>query len=519
MSTITATDQAFGTFAGVKNVPQRISANAKPRKVLIVGSGDPSKDFVENDPVIVTSDNDVGAKTGFGFSLHRIAKYFYANSGGIETWIINQPEDGSAVAATGDITFVGTITTAGTIYLYIANELISFGVSVDDDATAIGDACEAAINAFVDCPLTASNTAGVVALTAKSKGTYGNFVDISFNLESDQEFPAGLTSATVTDMSGGATDPDIQDALDALGTGDAQNEQDFTEIIYAYEASSTLLNKLSTWNGEGNTYVGNYSQVIGRPIRTLYADTTAGSGGYSALIAIADGRKSDRTNGVVAVPGSISHPQEISAAALGQMTTISAINPAQNYLDVALRGIRPGAVADRWTDTYANRSTAVNKGISPTLVKSGAVVLQNVCTFFHPDDLPLANNSFLSQRNIALKQNVLYSTLQRFDVDKWKGISIVTDATRVADPTASQKVRDIQMVISEFSGLYRDWYNLSWLFDDGYSIQKLKESGNVSIRDSAFSGFDVRSQIIYSKEGGLFNVNIEDDVSIAVLAS
>ena len=38
----------------------------------------------------VFSSADVGSKTGFGFPIHRMAKYFELNASGIDMYIINQ---------------------------------------------------------------------------------------------------------------------------------------------------------------------------------------------------------------------------------------------------------------------------------------------------------------------------------------------------------------------------------------------------------------------------------------------
>ena len=76
------------------------------------------------------------------------------------------------------------------------------------------------------------------------------------------------------------------------------------------------------------------------------------SGGLTALIALGDGRKTDRANGVIGVPDSPNHPAEIAAIAIGVMARININLAEQNYIDEILTGIIPGAKANRWTSDY-----------------------------------------------------------------------------------------------------------------------------------------------------------------------
>ena len=256
--TITPSSLAAVNGVGVKNSKFAVTASVLPQKNVIIGTYDQSTytDIVPNVPIRVFSAAQVGGLTGYGFMLHRLARALFR--GGVsETWIIPQTEIGSPpTCSTGSINFAGTaITAAGTIALYIAGDLVDITVAIGDDHTDVSDALAAAITADDELPVTATSLAGVLTLTSKSGGEWGDDIDISFNLADDDEDPAGLV-AVITDMAGGAGTPDIQDALDALGIDyvhcpelgidskhrvSLESQDDYDQLFSAYE-NTTLKN-------------------------------------------------------------------------------------------------------------------------------------------------------------------------------------------------------------------------------------------------------------------------------------
>jgi hypothetical protein len=317
-------------------------------------------------------------------------------------------------------------------------------------------------------------------------------------------------------MSAGAGVPTMADALDGLGTGDSANEDFYTDVVHGYGTDTTTLDAISAYVGAGNDFLGLYSKTVSRPFRVLIGDTAAGSSGLSALIAISDVRKTDRASGILSVPGSASHPAEIAAQALGHMARINQDRAAQHYLGTQLVGIHPGAKSDRWTSDYDNRDTAVKSGISPTRVQSGAVFLQNVVTFYRPDNVPVSSNGYRSMRNISIIQNMLQNIRVNFEQEKWQGISIVADTTRVTNTTDRQKARDIDAVKDDLIALARSFESHAWIYTADFTISKLKEAGAVTVRAGGL-GFDNVLSVIFSGEGGILDTVVEFDTSLAVL--
>ncbi len=514
--TITASSLAAVNGVSVKNEQFAVQAQVIPQRNVIIGTFDEAvyTAISPNVPIRIYSAEDVGAKTGFGFMLHRLAKYAF-KPGTVETWIIPQLEGGSDPdQATGTINFTASAgVVAGEIALYIAGERVAITVSAGDDGTDIADALATAINANDELPVSATDLAGVLTVESKSGGEWGNDITLAFSLGDGEALPTGV-SAVITGMSGGVGTPDIQDALDALGTGDAQNEKFFTNLIHGYGAQTAVLNAISTYNGAGNTFVGNYKKEVARPFRSLIGDTTPLTAGLSAALVISGNRRTDRTNGMICAPGSYNHPQEIAAQAMGIMAITNSTRAEEGYIDKVLDGIWPGEIADRWTNDYDNRDQAVQGGISTTLVKNGVLTLQNLITFYRPADVAPASNGYRAMRNISIIQNLLYNYRMNFEREKWKGITIVEDTTAISDTTSREKARDLDAVIDDLVTLADVFAGKAWLYTASYT----KTALTVSLR-AGLTGFDIVFPVILSGEGGIFNSVITFDTSIAILTA
>lgn len=514
-----ATSLAAGIGVGLDNVVFSPGVENKKRKINIVATFDPTKtDIVENTPVRIYSAEECGENSGWGFMAHRLAKKAFEGSQGIETWVTYQAEAGGAVAAAGSVLFGGSGIGSGTVPGYIAGDYVPTNIASGLTPAQVATAYAAALNADADLPVKAAvdgSTPAKVNVTAKSKGPWGNFIVISFLEGIGEALPSGLT-ATVTPMATGAGVPDIDGALEGMGTGDSANQQDFTGCVDGYGLDSTTMSKISTYNGEGDDYVGCYKKVVSRPMRWLRGDTVADTAGLSALIAITDVKKLDRTNGVICVPGSPNHPAEIAALAMGIMERISQAVVAQNYIGQHLPGIIPGATADRWTDEYDNRDTAVKAGISPTVVEDGAVFMQNVATFYRPASVPVTSNSYRSMRNIAILQNIATNIRNTFLADEFKGISIVKDISRVTVTSDAVKVRSISYIVNTLIQLATLMQGKAWLYSADYTVDELKKVGAVSIR-SGGTGFDNIFKVVLSGEGGIFDTTVQHDAALTVV--
>jgi len=500
--------------ASVKNVVFKPVAQVLPRKILLIGTYDETTytSVVENVPQLATSAEDIGSKTGFGFMLHSLAVDAFKGGQYTETWWIAQPEDVAATAASGTITFVGTITQSGTLYLYIAGLAVPVPLAQGDDPTAVATKCAAAITADDNLPVTSTSLAAVLTITSKSKGPWGNDISITFNWGFREEFPLGLVSATVVDMAGGAGVPDIDDALLGLGTGSNSNELHFTDVNHGYGLDTTTMDKLSTYNGSGNEAVGCYAKTVARPFRVLYGDVGSGSTGLNTLVALGNGRRSDRTNGILPVPGSPNHPAKIAALALSNAARINNNRAEESYRGIILDGVIPGASADRWTSDYDSMDAAVKAGIGVSDVEGGAVVISTLRTFYHPSSIPVSSNTYANMRNVSIQQNILYNVQSTFKSDNWKGISLVASLSKVSNAVDRLKARDLEAVKDALFALAESFESQAWI----YTAEFTKKNIVVQIRTLS-NGFDAIMPVILSISGDILDVQVQADTSIAVL--
>jgi phage tail sheath gpL-like len=519
-SDLGASSIAAAVGVGAKNVQFAPEAQTLPRKIVIIGTYDETTktEIIENTLYLVTSPEDVGDRFGFGFMLYRLAKWLYLGAGGIETWVIPQKEAATPGFAQGSITVTATSASAGTYYLYVVGEVVPVSVADGDDGAAIAVKINAAINADNTLPITSTVATNVVTVDANSAGLFGNFINLSDSWGFGEEIPSGITSIVYVQPTGGTGIPDVQDALDAMGLDDDQNEKYFTELLHGYMQDTTTLDNIHAWNGAGNDFVGNYSKLVARMLRSLGGDTVAGSGGLNSLISLGDGRKQDRTQGIMAAPGSPNHPQEIAAQALGIEARINNTRAAEHYVGKPLVNVIPGDPADRWTSSYTSRDTALKAGISSTKYEGGSLVLTDIATFYHPDSVPVTSNGYALQVNIAKIENITNSVKTNFQQEKWQGIFIVDDVTKVTNTVDNQKARDKQAVQNDIIALARQWESHGWIHTAQFTIDRITTGGYVQIR-AGNTGFDITIPILLSGAGRVYNSVVEFDTSIAVLSS
>ena len=168
----------------------------QPYKNLIIGQKGATGTIAALTPTRVTNPNQVRELAGAGSLLALMAETQLKNNDFTETLIVALDDDAAGVAATGSITFGGTVTTAGTLYLYIAGRRVKVAVLAAQAPSAIATAVQAAIAANTDLPITAAVdgvTAEKVNLTARNKGECGNGIDVRVNYYDGESLPAGLT--------------------------------------------------------------------------------------------------------------------------------------------------------------------------------------------------------------------------------------------------------------------------------------------------------------------------------------
>jgi hypothetical protein len=152
--------------------------------------------------------------------------------------------DGAGAEATGTIVIAGTATENGTLYISVGSEYshrLAIAITSGDTATVIGETIDTAVLADDTIPVTSNNVTGTVTFTASNKGTEGNY--IGYKVEGSV---AGVT-ATITAMSGGATDPTLTTLYDAIA------DERYNTVIVPLYASAATITDLDTKFNPSNT--------------------------------------------------------------------------------------------------------------------------------------------------------------------------------------------------------------------------------------------------------------------------
>jgi phage tail sheath gpL-like len=335
---------ASQTFVEVENVNRGGGSPLIQHRVLVIGQYNSGKSPTDNEPQLILNKEDAWDRYGRGSLLAAQIERVFASGGGVQVYALPVADDGDATAASGSFAISGTATADGTLALYVAGRRVEVAVTDGDAATAVGDAIEAAINADLDLPVTASNSTGTVTLTARWAGEAGNQIDLDSNRRDDDAVPAGLTLST-TAMSSGATNPAIDTALGNLG------DTWYTEIVCPYLDTTSI----GALESAGDT---RYAPGVKRFFAGFVGYTDTNGNLQTAL-----GSRNSQWTTMVPVHGSPTPAYEIAASAAGVVAATQQSNPGRP----AKNQILPGVVADDDNDlTYSTRDTTVKAGGSWT---------------------------------------------------------------------------------------------------------------------------------------------------------
>lgn len=348
-----------------------------PYRALIIGQKTSGGAWTANGLYKATSVEQVIAGAGRGSLLHRQALAWFKVNQFTETWFGVLADHGSGVAASGTLTVTASSAVAGVLHFMINGVYVPVSVASaaaqNDIATAIG----AAITAAADLPVSASVTDNVVTVTAKSKGTHGNNIDMRLNYQDGQATPSGVAVAIVA-MASGATNPVLTSLIAAMG------DNWYQVIVHPY-TDSTNLGALET---ELASRFGPTRQIDGVLV-------TSAAGTHSTLTTLGGARNSPHSI-IAAQPGKnpLTHPVEYAAAVGAVLAYFGNIDPARPFQTLPLPGVLPPAEGDRFT--FSESNLQLHDGISTARVTAGGeVVLSRVITTYQAAASGAADVSYL----------------------------------------------------------------------------------------------------------------------------
>ncbi len=403
-----------------------------PSKILVIGTRMQGAGSVAQAiPTPVLSTAQAEAYWGRGSMMSHMFQALKGANPYTEVWGVALDENAAGVKATGTITITGPATAAGTLALMIGGVEVFTAVASGDVQNTIAANVAAAINANTDLDVTAGAAANVVTLTARHKGTYGNYIDVRANYFFGEATPAGVVLAIVA-MANGATNPDINTAIAAIG-----NEQ-YQTIICGYEDAANL-GKLE---GELLNRWGPLQQKEGQ----AFVGT---SGTHAQAVTFGDSRNSQFLSIVNA--GKSPTPWWQWAAVMGAVDAFEP-DPARPRQTLNLPNLLPPAPQDRYT--RAERDILLNHGIATFLVDAGGnVLIERLITTYKTNAFGVTDISYLDIETMRTIAYLRYSVRARIAL-RYPRCKLADDGTRFGPGQAIVTPSGIR---AELLALFREW--------------------------------------------------------------
>ena len=321
--------------------------------------------WVVNTTYLVANEQEAVQGGGAGSMAHRVVRmHLRANPGSKVYVTVYDASSGAGVAtATGTITVAGAPTAAGQFRVWVCGEKIDTNFTTSSTATTIAADLVAKINAKTFLPLTASNVAGVITLTAKHAGASqgdGTVGIHRFRAEADP----GKGITTPVAVSGAAL---------GLGTGTPGVDGATTELANLTAALATIANTrfyyqgFTVWNSTDTAVIETHIATKSQPSPGL---RSTGWSGYTGTLAncstLAIARNAERHH-VVWQKNSEHDVAELVANTIAVVQKHEEVEPAFPGFDRYRRSdwlIQPAYANADWPSDI-DENDAVTDGIIP----------------------------------------------------------------------------------------------------------------------------------------------------------
>lgn len=370
---------------------------------------------------------------GRGSMLARMIAAYRKADPWSEIHAIAMNEDAAGTAASGTITVNTAATAAGVIPLMVAGVPVPVTVAAGDSAAAIAGKIEAAIDAMLDLPVTASLAGAVVTLTARHKGTSGNEVDIRHSHNPGEALPAGVT-LTIVAMASGATDPDIDSVWPVIG------DNPYRALVLGITTAAVL--------GKAKTELDSRWGAA-RMLETIGYGAKSGTQGTLAAFGAA---LNSELLTVLGTGKSPTWPSEAAAIHAAVCSYHSAIDPARPLQSLELVGLVAPKAEDRFT--RPQRELLLKDGISTFVPdQSGVCRIERAITTYQTDAFGLDNVAFLDLESPSTLA-YLRASLRARIAAKFPRHKVADDGTRFG---SGQQIVTPSVIRAELIALAREW--------------------------------------------------------------
>lgn len=404
-------------------------------RVLALGHPQTGNEGPTLSPVLITSADQAASLWGQGSQIASMARMALRNGTLLELYCMAVPEDDAAVAASGAVTLTGQCSVTGVISLYIGGTRVRAKAIAGETLTTTAARLATTINADGTLPVTAvasTDTPGLINLTCRWKGATGNALDVRLNYASEDALPTGLR-ASITGMSGGAADPDMDQVVAALG------DTWWKALITPWVGKSER-EQLEEWlETQFGPLRQQECQAFGAYRGTLAETSTFGNAGNSQLVSV---------EGIGKCPSS---PWDF-AAAYGMRAAVSlAADPARPLQSLELTGIKAPAREDRWS--LEERNILLWDGIATYRVtEDGTVQIEREITMYQHNSWGLADPSYLDVQTVATLGYWRYAVNARI-TQKFPRHKLADDGTNYGD---GQAVVTPSVIRGELLALFRE---------------------------------------------------------------
>ena len=349
------------------------------QRALLVGQMTAAGMATPLEPVIMSSANNASTLFGPNSQLAlMVARYRGIDTYG-EVWALPLQDSAAAEAASGSITIAGTAAAAGTLSLYLDDQIVPVLVNGGDTATVITGNVAAAIVAAGSVPFNATAANGTVTLTAVNKGLASNDLLVYLNFQgasAGEITPTGLT-VTITLPTGGTQNPTtIATTLANLG------DKAFDFVAHPYNDPTSLA-----------AFKAFFSDTSGRwsPLENIFGHGFTALRGTLGTVTAAT-PANDKHGTIVPIADSPASPKLWAAEVAAQVAVSARNNPAIPITQVPLV-VRPPQLASRFT--ISERQSLLVDGYGTyTVDDSGTVQLERLVTTYTTNASGLPDNSF-----------------------------------------------------------------------------------------------------------------------------